>query len=158
VLLLPCAAWDTQYKNGYCPTGGIDHRYRSGLTTLGNWDYYAWSMDESDSTVTVYHDGLSYEASWIWPNGKKVVPHGIGNGTEPVGIGSSMYAQNLGDSMHGRVDELRIRPGVADPDWMLTEFRNQFDPLAFYVFGPAEERVSIPTRSLGSLKADFQAP
>ena len=148
-------SWDTQYKNDYCPSGGIDHRYRSGQTAIQTWDYYAWSMDESDSTVTVYHDGVAYDASWIWPNGEKVIPHGLGNGNEPLGIGSTMYAQNLGDSMHGRVDELRIRAGVATPDWMLTEYRNQSDPLAFFVFGPAEERVAVPRRSLGSLKVDF---
>jgi len=100
-------------------------------------DWYHLAYTRVGNTHTQYINGV--QADQI-----------IDAGTFPD-LNALLEIGSLGDDyqVDGRIDEVRIAKGTGvSGDWLLTEFRNQDDPSAFYTLGALEEisdAAPIPT-------------
>ncbi len=95
--------------------------------------HFVWTLDGVNDTIRFYFDGIERDGTRWAPNPPYKVYTGLriqGN----VGIGSPLFGQNNPfDMLEGIIDEFRVIEGVHGPQQVATEYRNQKDPVAFWV-------------------------
>lgn len=122
----------------------------------GDPHHFTWTLDAVADTVRFYLDGVERNY-WLryTPPGKPgpVWTDGVIDGR--VGIISPAYYNPL-DIADGVADEFRLVEGVRSPEWVLTEFRNQSDPVGFYDVSAFQVHSGGPT-AVGDPFAGFGA-
>ncbi len=122
---------------GYAGSDASVRWMPSPLPFDGEFHHFAWVFDAESNTVAFYFDGVPQTITDTFPL-EPAVLYGAQfinpAGNQPVGIMSPMFFNNV-DLFDGGGDEFRIREGVVSPEWILTEYRNQADPVGFFEFG-----------------------
>jgi hypothetical protein len=97
--------------------------------------HYVWTLDAANDEVRFFLDGVERETRAVPPSGTAYAGESIQG---RVGIAGPVFFNSL-DLTDGVVDEFHIVEGLRDPDWILTEYRNQSDPAAFFIQGSLEK-------------------
>ncbi|MDF1537805.1 MAG: DUF2341 domain-containing protein, partial [Candidatus Thorarchaeota archaeon] len=106
-------------------SGALTDITTSSLPT-GSWSYIALTFDAAIATeVTAYINGSSI-GSWN-NNGTTIRDSGV-----DVFLGDNQAGNRQFD---GRGDELRIASVARSADWLLAEYRNQYDPSTYITVG-----------------------
>jgi hypothetical protein len=91
--------------------------------SLGNWVYF--SLTYADGVTRLFANGTEV--------GNKVYTLNTANNL-PFRIGRYRLT-----SFNGSIDEIRVASTCRSPDWIRTEYNNQFDPSSFYSLIPQPE-------------------
>lgn len=94
----------------------------------GTWHHFVfvYDNDSSANTPVLYLDGASINAL----NSNQATGTMVSDDASALYIGERLGGDRGFD---GILDELRFASTVQSAGWYLTEYRNQFDPAAFYV-------------------------
>ncbi len=97
----------------------------NGTHTNGEWYYVVGRLIGTE--VSVWVDGVQQDDK---PSG------GISSNSSDVEIGRN--SDSTGRDFHGVIDEVRIATIARQPEWIMTEFRNQKTPATYQSLGEEE--------------------
>ncbi|UCG01078.1 MAG: DUF2341 domain-containing protein [Candidatus Heimdallarchaeota archaeon] len=98
--------------------------WHTGQFTGFNWHHYVFTYDGNLNLL--YIDGEERSGG----SNKGTIQN-----TEPLYIGWNDFVSHF---TKGIIDEVRISNITKSPEWIMTEYNNQFDPYNFYFVGPME--------------------
>jgi hypothetical protein len=136
--------WDLSFRR----TGGSPNAALHTETGSISWypdlldapaHHYLWTVDAVADTARFYLDGVEQAMKGHSWSGQAFVGESIQG---RVGIAGPVYFNTL-DLTAGVVDEYRIVEGVRGGDWILTEYRNQNNPLGFYTYAAPEGKTVV---------------
>ena len=153
--------WVCRYLQGYPCWGLIINNYGGSTfinwnsdvsATQGNWLYMTCTIDGSKATK--YLNGATFEDHFSGAGGS--AQYGGNPATLPHGISPDSGTFKFGASnVEGRMDELRVRDGVASAEWIAADYAQQFvDDFLSYV-EVADETFTvlpIPDQTVSSIE------
>ena len=136
--------------------GTDDTELARGTTqlTASTWYYLVatFSANTAGNAGLVYLNGVQ--------NGTGALNTVTFTSTWPVSIGgrviNSPVAGTPADMSDGIIDEVRISNSVRTPDWIKTEYNNQFSPATFYAVG-SEQSTVPPVASFNAVEPGANA-
>ncbi len=122
--------------NYFYPWGGdsIDYNLVTNPFTNNIWHHLVLTLDYTTKSVVIYLDGTPLTLA---------IENVPSQWTQLASLGDWQWgATHLDAASHfqGKFDEIRVANTVRTPEWILTEYINQYDPSSFYSLG-AEEQV-----------------
>ncbi|MFX1484807.1 MAG: DUF2341 domain-containing protein, partial [Promethearchaeota archaeon] len=91
--------------------------------SLNTWIYYVVTVDRSDGLMRYYNDGNLI-----------ATPVDISMVDDITSIQDLQISRDSA-SVNGSLDEFRLSYIARSPEWILTEYNNQYDPSSFYSLG-----------------------
>ncbi|MHA2244192.1 MAG: DUF2341 domain-containing protein, partial [Candidatus Hodarchaeales archaeon] len=98
--------------------------WQTGEFASFDWHHYVFTYDGSVNMLYIDGEGRS-----------GMINNGTIQNTEPLYIGWNNWATHF---IKGIIDEVRVSNISRSPEWIMTEYNNQYDPDNFYFVGPME--------------------
>ncbi|UCE09027.1 MAG: DUF2341 domain-containing protein, partial [Candidatus Thorarchaeota archaeon] len=106
-------------------TQGVAASY--SLVNDGFWHHVVGVASSSSSLLLLYVDGIQRNSAPYSGSTQ--------TGSSVLHIGNNPGSVGFIQEWDGRIDEVRVSSSVRSPDWILTEYKNQFNPSSFFSVG-----------------------